>query len=208
MLIISLVMLVVLGGVVFFMRDLLFGDVVATYEQAQPEQTEYQDKWLSYEVLGCLGEYCEGKESYGFIPAGHEYYYLIWMADGSVMPLSVSKKADKEYLDELADATWDYIEGTTSSISVEPRTFNGTIKTQETEAFKYYREALSKMGITGIGDAGYHNELLDCTKTKTDYYILFGLITLVPIFGIIVAFTTEGKKSKKQKNQEQTFLPQ
>ena len=125
LLIVSLLALALFGTALFFMRNLIFGGVVGTYEEAALNRAEYNDKWISYEVVACLGEYAEETETQYFIPTGHAYYYVIWMADGSIMPLSVSKKADREYLDALTDATYAYIDGTTKMIEMEPRTFVG-----------------------------------------------------------------------------------
>ncbi|MBQ5767834.1 MAG: hypothetical protein IIV94_02970, partial [Clostridiales bacterium] len=125
--VVSVLCLLLFGTCTFFLRNLIFGDVKATYEEAEPNYSEYNDQWISYEVIACLGCYAEGTESYNFIPTGHEYYYMVWMVDGSVMPLSVSKKADREYLDALTDATYDYVDGKTDMIEMEPRTFLGTV---------------------------------------------------------------------------------
>ena len=51
-LIVLLVIFVIFfGAVTFFMRDLLFGNVVATYEEAEPNYKSYSDKWISYEAV-------------------------------------------------------------------------------------------------------------------------------------------------------------
>ena len=88
LLIISIIAFVFFGVICFFLRNLIFGGVAGTYEEAVPNRSEYNDKWISYEVIACLGVYAEETESQYFIPTGHSYYYLIWMADGSIMPLA------------------------------------------------------------------------------------------------------------------------
>ncbi|MCQ2503499.1 MAG: hypothetical protein MJ084_07115 [Saccharofermentans sp.] len=206
--VLALVFLAIIGLVVFFMRDLVFGGVVTTYDIACRDTDAYSDQWVSYEVAGCLGEYCEGTDTYGFIPTGHQYYYVVWMNDGSFMPISVSKKADKEYLDSLTDATYYYLDDKTDYIMSEPRTFVGTVKkTQESEAAGYYREALDDFGINGM-EYTIHNELFDCTSSKTNYIVMISLLTCLPIICIIVSFVSEGPKTKKQLQSEETFLPQ
>ena len=99
LLVLSIIALIFFGVAAFFTRHLIFGDVVGTYDQAAANRTEYNDKWVSLEVVACLGKYAEKTESTNFIPTGHDYYYVIWMKDGSFMPISVSSKADREYLD-------------------------------------------------------------------------------------------------------------
>ena len=205
--IVSVLCLVLFGTCAFFMRNLLFGDIVGTYEQAAPNKSEYQDKWVSYEVIACLGCYAEGTESYAFIPTGHEYYYLIWMADGSIMPLSVSKKADREYLDAMTDATYDYIDGITDEIMMEPRTFIGTLDSQETEVRKYYLDTLREIGVTEADGWVLRYELLDCTKTRTSYILLVGAVMMIPVLGITMTIVTSRKEKKKAQTEQESFLP-
>ena len=50
LLILSTIALLFFGVAAFFLRNLIFGDVVGTYEQAAANRTEYNDKWVSYEV--------------------------------------------------------------------------------------------------------------------------------------------------------------
>ena len=111
-------------------------------------QSEYKDQWISYDVIACLGEYAEETETTNFIPTGHTYYYMCWMADGSIMPLSVSKKADKEYLDAMTEATYDYIEEKTDMIEMEPKTFIGTVSGQSSELLGYYNDGLGYLETT------------------------------------------------------------
>ena len=207
LLIVSILALVLFGTCIFFLRDLIFGGVVGTYEEAQPNMSEYRDKWITYEVTACLGEYAEETETQYFIPTGHTYYYVIWMADGSLMPLSVSKKADREYLDALTEATYDYIDGKTKMIEMEPKTFIGTIKSQETEAKKYYDEALSYMGTTVSDGWTVRYELLDCTETRVKYILLCSAVMMIPVLGLVVTAVGARKEKRRQQNPEQDYLP-
>jgi hypothetical protein len=205
--VISVLCLLLFGTCTFFLRNLLFGGVKATYEQAEPNYSEYKDQWISYDVIACLGCYAEGTESYNFIPTGHEYYYMIWMADGSIMPISVSKKADREYLDALTEATYDYVDGKTKMIEMEPRTFLGTVKTQESEAAQYYNEALRYMEIYESDGWVVRNVLLDCTQTRTSYLLLCGGVMMIPILGIVITITTAKKEKRKLDNPTMEYLP-
>lgn len=207
LLIISIIAFVFFGVICFFLRNLIFGGVAGTYEEAVPNRSEYNDKWISYEVIACLGVYAEETESQYFIPTGHSYYYLIWMADGSIMPLSVSKKADREYLDALTEATYDYIDGKTKMIEMEPKTFIGTIKSQETEARKYYDEALSYMGTTAADGWTVRYELLDCTETRVKYILLCSAVMMIPVLGLVVTAVGARKEKRRQENPEQDYLP-
>lgn len=207
LLIISIIAFVFFGVICFFLRNLIFGGVAGTYEEAVPNRSEYNDKWISYEVIACLGVYAEETESQYFIPTGHSYYYLIWMADGSIMPLSVSKKADREYLDALSEATYDYIDGKTKMIEMEPKTFIGTIKSQETEARKYYDEALSYMGTTAADGWTVRYELLDCTETRVKYILLCSAVMMIPVLGLVVTAVGARKEKRRQENPEQDYLP-
>ena len=206
-LIISIFCLILFGACAFYFRNLMFGGIAATYEQAEPNRSEYNEKWISYEVVACLGEFAEGEESYAFIPVGHEYYYLIWMEDGSIMPLSVSKKADKEYLDALTEATYDYIDGTTRMIEMEPRTFVGTVSSLDSDAAPYYKDALRYMEINEADGWVVRNTQLDCSKTRTSYLLLVGAVMIIPVLGITSSVITAKKEKRKKENPEQDYLP-
>lgn len=206
LLVLSLVLLIMIGTCTFFLRNLLFGDVAGTYEQAVADRDQYKEVWVSYEVVACLGNYAEGSEYYGFIPTGHEYHYLVWMEDGSFMPLSVSKKADREYLDSLTNATYDYLEKKTSKIEVEPRTFTGTVKNLETKIKGFYSNALSKMNIKVTEDHKVYYDLMDCTSSRTSYCLLVGGVMLIPILGFVFAFSSIVKEKRRPKGEE-IYLP-
>ncbi|MBR3278053.1 MAG: hypothetical protein IKG01_03965 [Lachnospiraceae bacterium] len=205
--IVSVLCLILFGTCTFFMRNLLFGGIAGTYEQAEPNRKEYNDKWITYEVVACLGCYAESTETYAFIPTGHEYFYIIWMEDGSIMPLSVSKKADRDYLDALTDATYDYIDGNTKMIEMEPRTFIGTVSSQDSEIAGYYRDALNSIEITEANGWVIRSVLLECTKTRTSYLILVGAVMMIPVLGITFTIVNVRKEKRKKENPEQDYLP-
>lgn len=205
LLVISTIALIFFGVAAFFTRGLIFGGVVGTYEQAVANRSEFNDKWVSYEVVACLGKYAEKTESTNFIPTGHEYYYLIWMKDGSFMPLSVSKKEDREYLDALTDATYDYIDKKTDKIEMDPKVFTGTVKSQEAKAKKYYMEALNKMNILTKTKNTINYDLMDCSASKTYYRLLVGAVLLIPVLGYTVAIINIAKEKKKSSKEE--YLP-
>ncbi len=205
--IVSILALLLFGTCTFFMRNLLFGGVVATYEQAEPNSSEYKDQWISYEVVACLGCYAESTETYSFIPTGHSYYYAIWMEDGSIMPLSVSKKADRDYLDALTDATYDYVDGKTKMIEMEPRTFTGTIGTQDKEIAGYYKDALTSIDISESDGWVIRSVLLDCSNTRTGYLLLVGAVMMIPVSGIALTIRNIAKEKRRNKNPEQEYLP-
>ena len=205
--ILSIITLILFGSCAFFMRNLMFGGVVATYEEAALDYTRYSEKWISYEAIACLGAYCEETETYSFIPTGHSYYYMMWMADGSIMPMSVSKKSDREYLDKLTYATYDYIDGKTRMIEMEPRTFTGTVKTQGGEVNSYYTGALDDMQIYESDGWVIRTVLLDCTSSRTGYILLCGGLVLLPVFGIVFTVINAQKEKRKKMNPEDEYLP-
>ena len=207
LLIVSLIAFVIPVLAITFQRDLIFKGVVATYEEAALNREEYRDQWISYEVIACLGEYAEETESTNFIPTGHTYYYACWMADGSIMPLCVSKKADKEYLDALTDATYDYIDEKTDMIEMEPRTFIGTVSGQKSEALKYYNEMLVYMGTTESDGWTVRQTLMDCSHTRIGTIGLCLVCLMIPILGVVGAVNAMRKEGKKPKNPEEMYLP-
>ena len=207
LLIISLIAFVLPVLAVVFQKDLIFNGVVATYEEAALNREEYRDKWISYDVIACLGEYAEETETQYFIPTGHTYYYVCWMADGSIMPMCVSKKADKEYLDALTEATYDYIDEKTQMIEMEPRTFIGTVEGQKTEALKYYNEMLAYMGTTEAEGWTVRQTLLDCSQSRAGVIGLCLAVLMIPVLGVVVSVVTMNKEIKKPKNPEEMYLP-
>lgn len=207
LLIISILCFVLFGACIFFLRGLLFGGVAASYEEAALNKEAYKDQWITYDVVACLGEYAEATETQYFIPTGHEYYYLIWMEDGSIMPLSVSKKADREYLDALTDATYDYIDGKTKMIEMEPRTFVGTVKNQKSEAVGYYNELLNYLEISEADGWVIRYTLLDCTSTRLGTIGLVAAVTMIPVLGIVVSIVSMNKNKKKYEHPEDAYLP-
>ena len=207
LLVISILAFVLFGTVVFFMRDLIFGGVAATYEEAALQQDQYRDKWISYEVIACLGEYAECDKTEYFITTGHEYYYMIWMYDGSVMPMCVSKKEDKEYLDKLTDATFDYLDGKTEYINMDSKTFIGQVKSQPSEALAYYNSELNSWGITAADGYTIRYTLLDCTSTRGGTIALVCAVMMIPILGIVITITTAKKEKRKLENPQMDYLP-
>ena len=192
LLVLSTVALIFFGVAAFFMRNLIFGDVAGTYEQAAANRSAYNDMWVSLDVVACLGKYAEKTESTNFIPTGHDYYYIVWMKDGSFMPISVSKKEDREYLE---------------NIEVQPRTFIGTVKSQETKAKNYYDQALTRLKIKGNTTKTIYYELMDCSSSKTHYRLLVGGVLLIPVLGYAAAFAGIAKRKKMMASQEDEFLP-
>lgn len=207
LIIISTLALLLFGVCVFSLRDLIFGGVAATYETASENQYEYADKWITYEVIACLGEYAEYTETEYFIPTKHAYYYMCWMEDGALMPLSVSSKKDREYLDAMTDATYDYIEGKTDSIEMEPKVFTGVVKTQEREALNYYNGMLEEMNATEKDGFKVKYVLLDCSESRSHYIFLASAVMCIPILGFVVSFVGFRKDKKKQENEADTYLP-
>lgn len=207
LIVLSALALVLFGGVSFFMRHLLFGGVVATYEEASSNQYAYSDQWISYDVVACLGNYAEYTESQFFIPTEHKYYYICWMEDGSMMPLCVSDKDDREYLNDLTDATYSYVNGDTDMIRVAPRSFVGTVVNQNRELKGYYDDYLTRINATSKDGVNVNYVVLDCATSRTQYLLLCGAVMLVPIGGFAVSIIGIVNDKKKQKNETETYLP-
>ena len=132
---------------------------------------------------------------------------MIWMEDGSIMPMSVSKKADREYLDALTDATYDYLDGKTRMIEMEPRTFTGTVSSQDSEIAGYYRDALNSIEINETNGWVIRSVLLDCSNSRTGYILLVGAVMMIPVMGIALTIRNIAKEKRRNKNPEQEYLP-
>ena len=165
-------------------------------------------------AVKALREYYQGKKllpkafaSENHINEVKGVYVPFWMYDGSVMPMCVSKKEDKEYLDKLSDATFDYLDGKTDYIDMEPRTFIGQVKSQPSEALGYYNSELDAWGITAADGYTIRYTLFDCTSTRGGTIALVCAVMLIPILGITVCFVSSAKNKKKNENPEATYLP-
>ena len=177
LLVVSIIAFVLFGACAFFLRDLLFGGVKGTYEEVVDNYNAYSEQWISYEVVACLGNYAEETESYSFIPTGHEYYYIIMMEDGSVMPMTVSRE------------------------------FIGTVKAQKSDAEKYYKEGLDYLKISEKEGWVIRHVLLDCTSSRASTILLVGGVMLIPVFGFVTYFVNAAKEKKKKLNPEEEYLP-
>ena len=131
----------------------------------------------------------------------------IYRQDFNFAPLEYWQKADREYLDALTDATYDYVDGKTDMIEMEPRTFLGTVKTQESEANQYYREALRYLEVSETDGWVVRTVLLDCTKTRASYILLCGGVMMIPVIGIISTIVTAKKEKRKRDNPTMDYLP-
>lgn len=207
LLILSILALLFFGGSAFFMRNLLFGGIAATYEEAVDNYSEYSEKWISYDVVACLGPFAEYTETQYFIPTSHKYYYVCWMEDGAMMPMCVSDKKDREYLDALTEATYDYVDGKTEIIEVDPRTFVGTVSATNKDVNMYYNDALKDLKATESDGVDVKYVLLDCAEDRAHYILLVGAVMLIPILGFVVCFVGIRKDKKKQENEPETYLP-
>lgn len=207
LLILSIIALFMFGAMMFFLKDLLFGDVKATYEEAMYNSGAYSEQWISLDVYGCFGEYCEETETEYFIPTKHTYYYVIWLDDGKVMPLCVSKKAEKEYLDALTDATYSYLYGETPTIQMAPHTFTGTVSVQQSKAGSFYKEYLDSIDVTAENGWEISNVLLVCTSTRASTFLLVVVIMLIPILGIVVVGVAAARNNRKKQRPEELYLP-
>lgn len=207
LLILSVITLFMFGALMFFLKDLIFGGVKATYEEAMYNHTAYIEQWISLDVYGCFGEYCEETETDYFFPTKHTYYYVIWLDDGKVMPLCVSKKEEKEYLDALTDATYAYLYGETPSIQMAPHTFTGTVTAQQSKAGSFYKDFLDEIDVTEENEWEISNVLLVCTSNRASTILMVCAIMLIPILGIVVVAVAAVRNNRKKLKPEEMYLP-
>lgn len=149
-------------------------------------------------VLGCFATESEGNSV-------KKAYYIVWLDDGSFAAIEVgSSKMD--LFDELTDATWDYAEGISNTLTTTPYEdyVSATGFTGDTNIL--YRQALSDMGIT---DDYYviRDIMLECNQKKETIQTaiicgIFGIILFIILVGMLIP---EKKKSESYNPQNITF---
>ena len=79
----------------------------------------------------------------------NEYYYVVWLDDGSVAALSVFAKSEKEALEEITDKTWAYVQSEDGSeqLTDTPLELDVKVSGLTGDTAVLYNQALEKWGI-------------------------------------------------------------
>ena len=151
---------------------------------------------VNYTVHAVLGKYAETKHTWGFIPMGREYHYIILLEDNSVVSLT-AKGSICDELDKNSELTIAYLQsqGTTEMPSTIEIT--GTIHNMDSKIKQYYKETLSSIGATGEVDV--HEYTIDTTDSRFSYFCITLMLAGGGILFIILAIVSK-KRMKKLKD--------
>lgn len=160
-----------------------------------------KDEHISIDVDAVLGNYAETKHRInGFIPAGTDQHYIIWLDDNGAISLTVKNKKMIDKLNEICDDTWDYIDGV-SDFLPDGFTIEGQVSTLDPEVLGYYNEYLEEMGFTTSGYPIY-TVTIDTTATKLKSWCLIGF-SLVCMIICIIAMVNTIRAIKREKQYSQ-----
>lgn len=156
-------------------------------------------EYVSIPVDGVVDWYAETQHKInGFIPAGSEQHCLIWVDDYTFISMTVKGKNNIEKVDKIIDETWDYLSGSASYLP-SPVTFEGQLSTIDPEVEKFYKDALSQMGILYDSDYTIYYLTIDTTQTKGMLFLIIGFCLVMVIASVIgIASAAKGIKNLKQ----------
>ncbi len=140
------------------------------------------------------------------IKTGEDAYYLVCLYDENdpemsdvYMSLKVKKKADKETLDSICDATFEYLNGTSQKLA-NPVIFEGVLKEMESQEKSYFKSWMSDMGADESDMEQYCRYFtIDTTVTKGTAIFDICIMLLLIAIGVGVIISTI--KAKNKKNQ-------
>lgn len=128
-----------------------------------------------------FGAYAETKHTInGFIPAGNEQHYMVWLDDGSLISVTVKGSDKYDRMDAIEEQTYAYIDsGDYLSKSV---TYTGKITSISGDLKRYYQEALDYLGADSTNATIYYLDI-DTTETKGS---IIGMTVACLVFGVVL----------------------
>ena len=160
-------------------------------------------EYVEIDVNASFGAYAETKHTInGFIPAGKEQHYVIWLDDDSLISMTVKGKKKYDELEKVVSATESYLMGT-GTLSETVR-FTGKIGTVSGELKDYYDEALDYLGADMSTNVYYLD--IDTTETKGS---IIGRTVFIIALGIVLIFAGKASfsQAKKAKMESEGVTP-
>ena len=173
--------------------DYYFGKVRAIEDMVadggQPQKGEY----VQVGVDVCFDWYAETTHKVNGIPTGKEKHCIIMLENGDIMSLTVKGKKNYNKIEEIIDATWDYMYDETGTKTLHtPVIFEGKITDVGSEVSKYYRDYMSDLSDGFYNAWGYRPNYYELTIDTTDnkmstlfWYIGGALMVALFVFGAI-----------------------
>ena len=171
----------------YFGKAKEINDMVA--DGGQPQKGEY----VQVGVDICFDWYAETTHKVNGIPTGKEKHCVIMLENGDIMSLTVKGKKNYDKIDEIINATWDYMGDETGTKYLHtPVIFEGKITNVGYEVSKYYKEYMSDLSDSFYNAWGYRPNYYELTIDTTDnkmstlfWYIGGALLVALFIFGMV-----------------------
>lgn len=137
------------------------------------------------------------------VTTSEEYYCMIWLDDGTFMGIKVREK-DRGRLDNIIDATWDYMNYQADSLPSKV-TFEGSLRKMDSKEKQYFQDLLSDMGYTSSEmDEVARYYTIDTTSTVGLAIMMLVMVVAFLVIGIIcVVLYAKAKKEEKAIPQAQ-----
>ncbi len=120
------------------------------------------DGYAKIQVDASLGNFATKTETRNYVTTVTEYY-IAWLPDESFMAVAVESKKDIAQLDKISEMTWDYLSGTTNSLSEDYVELTGEVRTLDSDARRLFEDALSQFGVTE-DEYLIRHDVIKCTK--------------------------------------------
>ena len=174
--------------VIFFIADkdfLLKKEPTDIFQHIEEAGAPQKGEYVSIGVDAVLEYYAETKHTTNGIPTGKEKHYLLWLDDTSFISLTVSGKKNYEKLDEIMNATYDYLDEYVNYLPM-PVEFTGRVSTMNSEIEGYYQEALDYWGISEEDGMTAYYVSIDATRTPSSSWMLLGVLALIEVIAVFV----------------------
>ena len=128
-------------------KDVLADNATDLYDLIDNNK-ELKEQYVELYIDGVIGNYAETQHKInGFIPAGTEQHYLIWLEDGTFISVTAKNKDLLSQLDAISNDTWNYIEEKTDTLD-KSIIVKGMLSPMNTEIQGYCNEWLDSLGIS------------------------------------------------------------
>jgi hypothetical protein len=194
---------IIVGVLLLFIAVCIFiGDSDFIFNGADDINTMIEElrlnpgEYTSVRIDADFGAYAETQHTInGFIPAGKEQHYMVWLDDGSLISVTVKGKNEYDKMDAIEEQTYDYIDnGGSLGKSV---TYVGKISAVSGDLKTYYQEALDYIGASD-SDVNIYYLDIDTTQTKGSIIRTVVLFLAIGILLIVLGIVTI-RNAKKQK---------
>ncbi len=131
------------------------------------------------------------------VTTSEDYYYMLWLDDDSFIGIEVNK-SDKATLDDICDATWDYVNYDADALPSKTY-FSGTLTKMSSKEKEYFQELLEDMGYeSDEWDDVARYYTIDTTSTVGSAIAILVIIGVLLIVGVIcILLDVKGRKKAK-----------